>query len=499
MTIAFNRTRQRGRAADAKTVGQEETMRVLFVAAKLHTIEPYGIMCLSPHLKAAGHTVRLFEAEDCALADKVAEYRPRVIGYSVCTGSDRYYLALNRYLKTQFEFVSVFGGPHPTFFPEMMREADVDAICRGEGDLAFTEFCNAFESTGDLAPVANFSVRRNGRVESCPSRPLVKNLDDLPFPDRDLYYKVSPEVAAHRVRSFLAARGCPFSCSYCFNPSMDSLYDGKWRSTRIRSVEDLIVEIEEVASNYSTEFVAFRESVFPLKRAWLEEFSREYPSRVGVPFYCHLRLDLLNKENVALLAKAGCHSVNVGIESGNEDIRRALLGRNMTDETMINACRLLRRHGIKILANNMLGLPGGTLENDMETLRLNQRCKPDYALAMLWQPYPGTDLAKYAVENGYYKGDGTDLDFTYYDRSHLEFRNRKEKTRIENLQKLFAPAVAIPSLTPLVTLMTRLPSNRIFKAIFRTMYLIVHQTDIFPQRLTLSDWVLNLRHITREA
>ncbi|MDP6525108.1 MAG: radical SAM protein [Kiritimatiellia bacterium] len=474
-------------------------MNVLFIAAKMHTIEPYGIMCLSPHLKAAGHSVHLYEAEDSALADKVAEYRPQVIAYSVCTGSDRYYLALNRFLKQKFNFVSVFGGPHPTFFPEMIHEPGVDAICRGEGDHAFKEFCNVLESTGNITTVANFTIKKNGQIESRPARPLIENLDDLPFPDRDLYYSVSSEVNTHRVRSFLAARGCPFKCSYCFNPSMDSLYDGKWRNTRIRSVGSLIREIEEVTSNRSTEFVAFRESVFPLKPAWLEEFSREYPSRVGVPFYCHLRLDLLNETNVALLAEAGCHSVNVGIEAGNEKIRRELLGRNMTNETIIAACRLLRQHGIKILANNMLGLPGCTLENDIETLKLNQKCKPDYALAMLWQPYPGTSLAEYAVENGYYKGDGTDLEFTYYDSSHLEFRNSKEKTRIENLQKLFAPAAVFPSTTPIVRLLTHLPSNPIFKAIFRTMYLIVHQTDIFPHKMTLSDWGLNLRHITKEA
>ena len=474
-------------------------MKVLFIAAKMHSIEPYGIMCLSPHLKTAGHSVRLYEAEDSALADKVADYRPHVIAYSVCTGSDRYYLALNRYLKQQLEFVSVFGGPHPTFFPEMIHEAGVDAICRGEGDHAFTDFCNVLDRTGSPAPVANFLVKKKGQVDMCPPRPLIANLDELPFPDRSLYYTLSPEVSAHRVRSFLAARGCPFKCSYCFNPAMDSLYDGKWRSTRIRSVDNLIKEIEEVTGDHGTEFVAFRESVFPLKQSWLEAFAREYPIRVGVPFYCHLRLDLLNSENVGLLAKAGCHSVNVGIETGNEKIRRERLGRTMTNDTMINACRLLRKHGIKILANNMLGLPGGTLANDIETLKLNQKCKPDYALAMLWQPYPGTALAKYAVDNGHYKGDSTDLDFTYYDRSHLEFRTAKEKRRIENLQKLFAPAVALPSLTPVVKLMTRLPSNAIFKAIFRTMYLIVHQTDIFPHKMTVSEWGLNLRHITKEA
>jgi radical SAM superfamily enzyme YgiQ (UPF0313 family) len=473
-------------------------MRILFIAAKLHTIEPFGIMCLSPHLKAAGHSVRLIEAEDPYLSDKVCKYHPHVIGYSLCTGSERYYLALNLHLKGQLDFVSVFGGPHPTFFPDIIHESGVDAICRGEGDFAFVEFCNILEKTGVVTPVANFTIKKNGRIKSSPPRPLVENLDALPFPDRELYYSVSTETAGHRIRSFLAARGCPFSCSYCFNPSMDSLYGGKWRRMRIRSVRNLIDEIVTVVNTYKTEFVAFRESIFPLNPTWLQEFAEEYPSRVGLPFYCHLRLDLLNEENVALLKKAGCHSVNVGIETGNPQIRKNLLRRNMTNKAMINGCRLLREYKIKILANNMLGLPGGTFEDDIETLKLNQKCKPDYALAMLWQPYPGTELAKYARDNGYYGGDGSNLDFTYYNRSQLKFRTLREKRRIENLQKLFATTVTLPSLTPLTKLLTHLPSNPIFKAIFRTTYLVFHQTEIFPHKMGVRDWITNFKHIAQE-
>ncbi len=216
-------------------------MRILFLAAKLYAIEPFGIMCLSPHLKASGHCVRLTEAEDPDLADKVREYEPSVIAYSVCSGSERYYLALNSHLEEEFDFVAVFGGPHPTFFPEMIHEPGVDAICRGEGDFAFAEFCDALEETGEMTAVANFTIKKkDGRIETSPPRPLIDNLDDLPFPDRELYYSVSDGTAGHRIRSFLAARGCPFACSYCFNPSMDSLYGGTWRRVRRRSARSLV-------------------------------------------------------------------------------------------------------------------------------------------------------------------------------------------------------------------------------------------------------------------
>ena len=473
-------------------------MRILFLSAKLHTIEPFGLMSLSPCLKRDGHTVRLMEAEGTGLVERVRQYSPDVIGYSVCTGAHRYYLKLNRYLKKVLSFVSVFGGPHPTFFPEMIHEEGVDAICRGEGELAFADFCRRLEASGRPEVVPNFSVKTGQGVQSLPPRPLIADMDSLEFADRDLYYGVSEEVRSHRVRSFLASRGCPFACTYCFNNAMDELYDGSWKRVRVRSPDNLVEEIASVLKCYPADFVAFRESIFPLNVHWLEEFATKYSREVGLAFYCHLRLDLLSEERVRLLSKAGCHSVNVGIEAGNERIRRELLGRAMSDDTIVSACRLLRRYGIKILANNMLGLPGCSFEHDLETLRLNQRCKPDYALAMLWQPYPGTKLAEYAQQQGHYGGDYSDLDFTYYRRSHVKFSTDLEKRRIENLQKLFAVAVALPASTWLVRLLTRLRPNRVFRAIFRAMYLLFHQSDIFPHRKGFRDWVKDLRHVALE-
>lgn len=474
-------------------------LRILFAVAKLHTIEPFGVMSLAPCLKRDGHVVKLVEAESDDLAVQVRLFAPDVIGYSVCTGGHRYYLRLNRWLKGQFTFVSVFGGPHPTFFPEMIAADGVDALCRGEGEEAFAEFCRLLEAAGRPGAVPNFSVKLDGRVETMPPRPLAADLDSLAPADRELYYGVSEEIRGHRIRSFLAARGCPFACTYCFNPAMDALYQGQWRRVRVRSPESLVGEIADVVHRYPTEFVAFRESIFPLEPGWLEEFAQLYSSRVGLPFYCHLRLDLLDARNVALLAKAGCYSVNVGLETGNERLRRDLLGRRASNATLIEASRLLHSHRIRILANNMLGLPGASFEHDLETLRLNQLCRVDYALAMLWQPYPGTELARYAEANGHYAGNYDDLEFTYYGRSHLTFPRPRDKQRVENLQKLFAVAAALPWATPLVKMLTRLRPNRVFNAVFRSMYFVFHQSEIFPHRMRLKDWAANIRHLGLES
>ena len=147
----------------------------------------------------------------------------------------------------------------------------------------------------------------------------------------------------------------------------------------------------------------------------------------------------------------------------------------------------------------MLGLPGATFENDLETLHLNQACKVDYALAMLWQPYPGTALARYAEANGFYDGGYGDLDFSYYGRSHLKFARPGDRERVENLQKLFAVGAAMPWTTPILKRLTRLRPNRLFDSVFRSMYLVFHQTEFFPHRLGAKDWVRNFRHLALES
>lgn len=274
---------------------------------------------------------------------------------------------------------------------------------------------------------------------------------------------------------------------------MDKLYDGTYHRTRTRSPRNLVAEIEQVVSRYPTEFLAFRESIFPLKKKWLVQFAQLMKEKVNLPFYCHLRLDLLDAEKVVLLKEAGCHSVNVGIEAGRADIRNRLLGRPMSDETIVNSCQLLRKAGIKILANNMLGLPSTGFSHDWDTLKLNQRAKPHYSLAMLWQPYPGTRLAKFAEDNNWFNGNLDDLEFSYYNNSHIRFETPEDKSRIENLQRLFAVAAKYPLLSPLFKQITRLPKNKVFDTIFKTVYLVYHQSEIFPHKISPKSWVTHLR------
>jgi radical SAM superfamily enzyme YgiQ (UPF0313 family) len=233
--------------------------------------------------------------------------------------------------------------------------------------------------------------------------------------------------------------------------------------------------------------------MFPYEREWLEEFADLYLRRVGLPFYCHVRADHMSREAVGLLARAGCKSVNMGIECADEDYRRDVLHRPMSNETIRTACRRLHDHGISILADNMVGLPGRTLEDDIQTLRFNAECGIDYPLAMILQPYPGTEIDRYAREHGHFDGDYSAIGYNYYFRSPLTFRSAAEKRQIENLQKLFAVTAEAPWLLPIVRRLVRLPGNLIFMSIFRWWYAWCYHRRIMRHRLRWADVVETLK------
>jgi anaerobic magnesium-protoporphyrin IX monomethyl ester cyclase len=462
-------------------------MRVLFIVRALEAAEPMGLMQLTAMLRHAGHSVRLVGANTTPLIPLMESYRPDLVGYTLFTGEHRYLLRLNRALKRRFAFVAAVGGPHATFFPEVVEEPGVDVVCRGEGEGAIVELANAVEHGEPFDGLMNLWVRQGDVTRKNPMRPLIGDLDALPFADREVRYASDPESRDYPVKSFLAARGCPFRCSYCFNSGFARLYGKAWSEPRERSVSSLLDEIREVRRAGRLELVQFRESIFPWREDWLEELAKRYPRDVGLPFYCHVRADLLTPRRVALLRRAGCVSVNLGIECGDERYRHEVLGRPMTDEQIVFGCRLLKEQGIRILADNMLGLPGAGVEADWATLRLNQRCGVDYALAMLFQPYPGTELADRAKAGGAFAGDVDRIGTSYYVESPLTFSTEREKRETENLQKLFALLVEAPWLERVVRPLLGLPENMLTISVFRAWYMYCYTARIVPHRLRSSE------------
>jgi anaerobic magnesium-protoporphyrin IX monomethyl ester cyclase len=479
-------------------------MRILFVEKQID-YEPLGLLYLASGLRQAGHEVRLAVA---AQEDPVAvarAWQPGVVGYSVYTGAQTYYRDLNLRLREAAPgVVSVFGGPHPTYFPEFVEEPGVDAVCIGEGEGAILDLVAAVEAGRPLTGIDNWwfkkgadcgphQAREGSSIERNPVRPAEENLDRLPFPDRELLFEKDPFTRQSGIKHFITSRGCPYDCTYCFNHALAEVYRGKGKRLRQMSVGRVVEEVRWVQARYPMQFVVFLDDLFIVYADWLRELAERFPREVGLPFFCNVRANLVTPEKIDLLRQAGCASVGMGLETGNAELRNQVLNRNLSDAQIVEAARLIREAGIQLLTTNMLGLPGGSLALDFETLALNHACRPAYANAFLYQPYPRTELGEYARENGYVEGSLDDIDPSAWERSVLRFASAEEKRQIENLNKLFALAVEWPWLTGLVRRLIKLLPNPFFRLVYKLWKGYAVKNRIHPYRPSFREFAATVR------
>ena len=383
-------------------------MKILFVV-KSKTIETLGPMYLAAVAKAAGHEAKIWDINNAETAAEL--WKPDVLAYSVMTGDQERMKDVNCSIRRnmpsgQKQPKSIFGGPHVTFFPEdFLIGRFVDATFYGESESEF----------------ALWLAGRSGDT------PIFPDINSLPWPDRT-------DFPNHKIRDFITSRGCPYNCSYCYNDRWNQLFAGN--PVRTRDVDDVIKEIMSV----KPEFAYFQDSCFGVKMDWLREFSHQYRRHVKVPFHCHLRPVQVTEDRVLLLYDANCASVRIALETASPKLLK-LLNREKTDLNQVaDAVRLLKKWHIKLMIQNMIGLPTGTIRDDLQTLEFNIRCRPDYGWVSIFQPYPGTKLGDWCKKEGWYTGNYSEISDSFFDGSVLEF-NDVYKEQLQCLQKIWALAV----------------------------------------------------------
>jgi anaerobic magnesium-protoporphyrin IX monomethyl ester cyclase len=258
--------------------------------------ESLGIMHISALLKQHGHICEALDlARNKDLVTTAREHAPQLLAFSAITGPHRRLMRASREIKRGCNILSVFGGPHPTYFPQMIEEEGIDIICRGEGEYPMLDLVQALQAGQDFTSTRNLWVKRDGQIYRNPLRPFVQDLDSLPWPDRELLNEF-PELHAEDTRHFMGGRGCPYSCTFCFNHIAKTLAEGRY--VRRRSVENLIAEIKAVKRQHDMRFITFQDDTFGLSTDWLDEFSAHYRREIGLPFLCHLRADLVPRPAV---------------------------------------------------------------------------------------------------------------------------------------------------------------------------------------------------------
>jgi anaerobic magnesium-protoporphyrin IX monomethyl ester cyclase len=427
-----------------------DEMKICFFKRSF-SVEPLGIAYLSSCLKRAGHQTKLIIIDKPDYRERIRSFAPDMFAYSTCTGEHKDWFAFNRNMKDEWpDVVSVFGGPHATFFPEMASVEGVDATIRGEAEETFVDFVNKVEAYGreNIVRSDEYTVRL-GRLE--------QDLDSIPFPDRAFLYSY-PENRNNPVRNIMLSRGCNFSCTYCYNGIYRDLHPGQI-TYRQRSVDNVIEEAKRLRWEYpETGFIFFQDDNFIPNNAMLENFVTLWSREVGIPFHCQFRADMMTPKRAKMLSAAGCISATFAIETGNDQLRRDMLKRNMTKEHIRNCVECLRAENIRFRSENMIGLPGESFDEALETLDLNIQVKPDAAFCALFQPYPKTPLGELAKQMHVWDGDVDDITPSFFDRCPVK---RDTAKWFDNLQKWFGLIVAFPILRPFVKILVRLPRMKV--------------------------------------
>lgn len=440
-------------------------MKVLFIQNN-GIQESIGIANLSGILKANGHRCDLLLTSHTPdMEAAIREAAPDLIALSALTGVHHSLISLAARIKRRFDVPIVMGGPHPTYSPDVIQNPGIDVICRGEGELAMLELADALQCDRDITGIANLHVKtRGGVVHRNELRPPVA-LDELPFPDRELYYKYA-FLRDVPMKRFIASMGCPYPCTFCHEPVIRSMYRGKGNYVRRKSVARIVAEIRHIKERYPLKHVHFSDDLFFIRNSyeWLEEFAEMFPREIGIPFSCNIRYDSVNEHSADLLKRAGAYGAAIGLESGNETLREVVIKKKVKNEHMIEGARLLRERGIKMLTTNMLGLPGETVDQAFETVELNMRLKSNYTRANTFLLFPGLPMVDYAMRNGFVDPN-FDIEKHVAESTEINLKTPFAK-EFKNLASLFWLFVKFsPRWTPLFKRIVRLPDNFLFRMI----------------------------------
>lgn len=342
------------------------------------------------------------------LSDLLGVINPDLIGISVRSSFLDIASEITHQIQNILEKQVLWGGTHATVVPvQSIKIADL--ICLGEGERAILELAQNYSIGENPDEIQNLWIRRNGQITKNPIRPLIDDLDSLPFPDfgdENKYFlqddKVShqdPGLMAFNL-DILTSRGCPYQCSYCCNSVFHSLYKGKGRLVRLRSVQNVIDEIKIQRELFpKLKRIDFIDEVFSWDEEWVVEFVEKYKREIALPFHCMQHPLTTDKKIMRMLRDAGLERVEIGIQTGSERIRKQIFERNVSDEKLIHTSRIMRDLRIVPFYDIIVDNPFETLENKREGLDLLLKISRPFYMHMFSLIYfPNTILTQKALE-----------------------------------------------------------------------------------------------------
>lgn len=359
--------------------------------------------------------------------------------------------------------VTIFGGVYASFCPEVIESVGVDAVCIGEGEESIPDFVCSWIDNKHKIPIniSGFWIKdKEGRVIRNATRAINRDLDTLPLPKRDLFLNAA--FVRNGFRRFMFARGCPMKCSYCSVAKYPSWYGAASKDfCRVKSPSAAVEEIVATLKKYGGDIVAIVDPIFGVSIDWLRDFCRLYKEKVNKPFYCNTEVNFVSEEYASLLSEAGCYYVFIGFETANDRVRNEVLNKHFKTEEFLLAVADLQKRGIRISVYNMIGIPDGTIEDDLETLRLNQQINADFSQSKVFSLYPGIELYKRLHRQGAKK----DVISNVYWSAVRENDDPEMLKRLLRLQCLFSLFVYWKVPVGLTRILIKVPLHPVYRVL----------------------------------
>ena len=360
---------------------------------------------------------------------KIEKFDPDIISVSVVENT---YPTAKRMIKSlpnsMKKIPIIWGGVFATFAPHLILKDNIgDYICRGEGENSIIELCKRFCKGESTHKAPNFWVKHNGSLTKNKMGPLT-DLENAPIPD----YSLFPDHAIHRamqgkIRRTIGLetqRGCTFTCTYCNSPSQVSLHKSEVGTmfARKKSIKKVREELEFLHKRYNLELIYFLDDTFlALSERRFDELSEMYMD-FKIPFWMNTRCETMTEKRAQKLEDMNMLRMSFGIEHGNEEYRKTILKRSLTNERMLSAFRMTSGKKYVTNGNCIIGMPEENRDLIFSSIEFTRQLPDDVERtgAFIFAPYHGTPLRDLAIKKGYIKDVDSICDITKPEESMLD-------------------------------------------------------------------------------
>ena len=361
-----------------------------------------GLAYIAAVLRNNGHEVMFLDAMAIGFdvdqsINKIAEFKPDIAILHTTTPTfmnDTKFLDL---IQKRTGACCGLVGTHPTALPEeSLKQSSADFVVVSEVEITMKDLCDHF--TDDWSTIPGLAYCKDGKIIRTSERPLFPNLDELPFPARDLMpvdKYIMPFFGESPFVTIVPSRGCPFQCTFCRAGMV-------WgENARHRSPDNICDEIEEVITKFGIRNVVMMTDTLTLNMDWVNTLCKRIIDRnIQIKWIGNSRVDTVSLELLKLMKQSGCQLLSFGLESGNQEILDTSK-KNINLKEAIQGIKWAKEAGIITFGYFIVGLPGETWDTIRETIEFAKEADPDYANFHVATPFPGTELYEIAKRNNW--------------------------------------------------------------------------------------------------